>query len=55
MTMLGQQGTAAMMFDPEKEYEIIDGIPKKKEMAGARHGSLIVLGLGAGWSRFDRP
>ena len=25
-------------LDPDKEYEIVNGIPEEKEMAGARHG-----------------
>ncbi|MBL8204062.1 MAG: Uma2 family endonuclease [Blastocatellia bacterium] len=25
-------------LDPDKEYEIVDGVPEEKEMAGARHG-----------------
>ncbi len=28
----------AIALDPDKEYEIVDGIPEEKEMAGARHG-----------------
>ncbi len=25
-------------LDPDKEYEIVNGVPEEKEMAGARHG-----------------
>jgi Uma2 family endonuclease len=28
-------------LDPEREYEIVDGIPEEKPMAGARHGNVI--------------
>jgi Uma2 family endonuclease len=28
------------ILDPEKEYEIVDGRPVEKEMAGARHGGV---------------
>ena len=39
-----------LAFAPEREYEIINGIPEEKEMAGARHGGvtarlLIELGI----------
>ena len=38
------------VLDTEKEYEIVNGIPEEKEMAGARHGGvgarlLIKLGI----------
>jgi Uma2 family endonuclease len=28
-------------LDPEKEYEIVNGIPEERSMAGARHGNVI--------------
>ncbi len=28
-------------LDPEKEYEIVNGIPEERPMAGARHGNVI--------------
>ena len=28
------------VLDTEKEYEIVNGIPEEKEMAGARHGGV---------------
>ena len=28
---------AEIVLDPEKEYEIVNGQPEEKEMAGARH------------------
>lgn len=40
MTILAQQGKATVTLDLEKEYEIVDGVPKEKEMAGARHGGI---------------
>jgi Uma2 family endonuclease len=39
-------GTAEVAFDVEKEYEIVDGHPEEKEMAGARHGG-VGMRLGA--------
>ena len=36
-------------LDPEKEYEIVNGIPEEKEMAGARHGRVgarLIIELG---------
>ena len=38
------------VLDADKEYEIVNGIPEEKEMAGARHGGvgarlLIKLGI----------
>jgi Uma2 family endonuclease len=40
------QAVADITLDPEKEYEIVNGIPAEKPMAGARHGS-IIMRLGA--------
>jgi Uma2 family endonuclease len=40
------QAVADVTLDPEKEYEIVNGIPEEKPMAGARHGS-IIMRLGA--------
>jgi Uma2 family endonuclease len=37
---------AAVTLDPEKSYEIVDGQPEEKAMAGARHGR-VVMRLGA--------
>ena len=36
----------AAALDPEKTYEIVDGQPEEKAMAGARHGR-VVMRLGA--------
>jgi len=36
----------AVALDPEKVYEIVDGQPEEKEMAGARHGR-VIMRLGA--------
>jgi len=50
MTILTQQGIARVTFDPAKEYEIVDGVPKEKEMAGARHGGIstrLIIRLGS--------
>jgi len=38
--------STAVTLDPEKDYEIVDGQPEEKAMAGARHGS-VVMRLGA--------
>ena len=38
--------STAVALDPEKDYEIVDGQPEEKAMAGARHGS-VVMRLGA--------
>ena len=38
--------STAVTLDPEKSYEIVDGQPEEKEMAGARHGR-VVMRLGA--------
>src|SRR5262249_42301287 len=41
--------STAVTLDPEKAYEIVDGQPEEKEMAGARHGSVIMrLGVRLG-------
>ncbi len=40
------QAVLDVTLDPEKEYEIVNGIPEERPMAGARHGSLIMR-LGA--------
>jgi len=36
------QGTAEaeITLDPERSYEIVDGVPEEKEMPGARHGGI---------------
>ncbi len=34
------QTTTETMFDPEKNYEIINGEPEEKEMPGARHSGV---------------
>ena len=50
MTIVRHQGVADATLDPAKEYEIINGIPKEKEMAGARHGGIstrLIIRLGA--------
>ena len=50
MTIVRHQGLADATLDPAKEYEIINGIPKEKEMAGARHGGIstrLIVRLGA--------
>lgn len=36
------QALADVTLDPEKEYEIVNGVPEEKPMAGARHGSIIM-------------
>jgi Uma2 family endonuclease len=36
-------------LDPDKEYEIVDGVPEEKQMAGARHGRVgarLIIELG---------
>lgn len=38
--------STAVMLDPEKSYEIVDGQPEEKARAGARHGS-VIMRLGA--------
>jgi Uma2 family endonuclease len=38
--------STAVTLDPEKSYEIVDGQPEEKAMAGARHGR-VVMRLGA--------
>lgn len=38
-------------LDPDKEYEIVNGVPEEKEMAGARHGR-VGMRLGARLSMF---
>ena len=40
---------ARITLDPDKEYEIVDGVPEEKEMAGARHGRVgarLIIALG---------
>ncbi len=34
------QAVVDVTLDPEKEYEIVNGIPEEKSMAGARHGRI---------------
>jgi Uma2 family endonuclease len=34
------QGTAEVILDPERSYEIVNGVPEEKEMPGARHGGI---------------
>lgn len=41
--------TATFALDPEREYEIINGKPEVKEMAGARHGGVTARLLGEMW------
>lgn len=38
--------SAVVTLDPEKSYELVDGQPEEKAMAGARHGR-VVIRLGA--------
>jgi Uma2 family endonuclease len=38
--------TTEIRFDPEKEYEIVDGQPEEKQMGGAKHGG-VGMRLGA--------
>ena len=40
------QAVLDVILDPDKEYEIVNGIPEERPMAGARHGS-IIMRLGA--------
>ncbi len=35
------QAVLDVTLDPEKEYEIVNGIPEERPMAGARHGNII--------------
>ena len=35
------QAILDVTLDPEKEYEIVNGIPEEKPMAGAVHGNVI--------------
>lgn len=35
------QAVLDVALDPEKEYEIVNGIPEERPMAGARHGNTI--------------
>jgi Uma2 family endonuclease len=35
------QATLDVTLDTEREYEIVNGIPEEKPMAGARHGNVI--------------
>ncbi len=37
------------VLDPEREYEIVNGKPEVKEMAGARHGGVTARLLGEMW------
>ena len=32
--------TTEIAFETEREFEVVDGIPEEKEMAGARHGGV---------------
>jgi Uma2 family endonuclease len=41
-----------IVLDPEKEYEIVDGHPEEKEMAGARHGG-VAMRLGSRINMFS--
>lgn len=34
------QGTIELALDPERSYEIVNGVPAEKEMPGARHGGI---------------
>jgi hypothetical protein len=36
------QGTAEVeaALDPERSYEIVNGVPEEKEMPGARHSAI---------------
>ncbi len=34
------QATMELALDPEKSYEIVNGVPEEKEMPGARHGMI---------------
>lgn len=34
------QATMQLALDPEKNYEIVNGVPEEKEMPGARHGMI---------------
>ena len=34
------QATMELALDPEKNYEIVNGVPEEKEMPGARHGMI---------------
>jgi Uma2 family endonuclease len=43
--------TLEVTLDPEKNYEIVDGYPEEKPMAGARHGG-VVMRLGARMQMF---
>jgi Uma2 family endonuclease len=48
--MLGYQGLTDATVVAEREYEIVNGVPKEKEMAGARHGGIgtrLIVRLGA--------
>jgi len=38
--------STAVTLDPDKDYEVVDGQPEEKAMAGARHGR-VVMRLGA--------
>ena len=34
------QGTAEVILDPARSYEIVNGVPEEKEMPGARHSGI---------------
>ena len=34
------QAAMELALDPEKNYEIVNGVPEEKEMPGARHGMI---------------
>lgn len=34
------QGTVELALDPERSYEIVNGVAEEKEMPGARHGGI---------------
>ncbi|HMV51531.1 MAG TPA: Uma2 family endonuclease [Blastocatellia bacterium] len=40
-------------LDPDREYELINGQWEAKEMAGARHGGVVVRLIGKLWSYVD--
>lgn len=41
--------TTELALDPEREYEIVNGKPEVKEMAGAQHGGVTARLLGEMW------
>ncbi len=47
--IVNQEVINQLTLDPEKEYEIVDGQPQEKTMAGARHGGVgvrLIIRLG---------